>query len=337
MKIAEAIAMAGVQELEAGIPSASESDAKDLATLASMGLPCRITAWCRAEESDIDSAVAAKVSSVHVSFPASDILIKAFDKTRDWVLRRMESIVPLARSRFPYVSVGFQDVPRAEFSFVSRLARMAWEGGASRLRLADSCGVWNPFEAFDVFRRVSEAVPDLPLSIHAHNDLGMATANSLGAVLGGASFVDSTVNGLGERSGNPPLAEIVMALAMSGVDCGVKSERMLPLSKLVAKLTKRHIPADKPVVGSASFLHHSGLHVRALLKDPMAYQPFLPSRVGHQESFKVFIGPQSGRASVGYALSKMGLPSGSGDVEKALSDVKSGRPEHISGKIFEHE
>ncbi len=337
MKIAEAIAMAGVQELEAGIPSASDSDAKEVARLAAMGLPCRITAWCRADAGDIDAAAAAKVSAVHISFPSSDILIEAFDKSRDWVLRRMEALIPSARARFPFVSVGLQDVPRADFHFIVKLARLAWEAGANRLRLADSCGVWNPFESFDVFRRISEEVPDLSLSIHSHNDLGMATANALGAVLGGASCVDSTVNGLGERSGNPPLAELVMAFAMSGIDCGVKSERMLPLAKLVSKLTKRPIAPDKPVVGASAFLHHSGLHVRALLKNPLSYQPFPPAKAGHREAFSVFIGPQSGRASVGYALSKLGLPVGSGDVEKALSGVKGEAPDSISGRIFEHE
>ena len=338
IKIAEAVAMAGVNEIEAGIPAASEIDAKAVSAIAKMGLPCRVTAWCRANAADIDAAAATKVPSVHISFPASDILLDAFDKSRDWVLKGFEELIPSARERFGFVSVGLQDVARANFEFLLRLARLSWEVGADRIRLADSCGIWNPFQAFDTFRRISEDVPDLPLAVHSHNDLGMATANAVGAVFGGASIVDTTINGLGERSGNPPLAEIAMAFDLGGIDSGLKTECMLPLAKLVSKLTKRPIPPDKPVVGAASFMHHSGLHVRALLKNPMAYQPFLPGKIGRPESFSVFLGPQSGRASVNYALNKMRMPADKKAVEGAFERLKKeGEASPLSGSVIEFE
>ncbi len=338
IKIAEAVAMAGVNELEAGIPSASELDAQAVAKIASLGLPCRITAWCRADLGDIQAAERSKVPSVHISFPASEILLDAFGKTRDWVLRNVEELIPKARERFGFVSVGLQDVARTDFDFLSKLAKLVWEAGAGRLRLADSCGVWNPFQSFDCFQRLSEALPDLPLAMHAHNDLGMGTANALGAVFGGATTIDSTVNGLGERSGNPPLAEIAMAFELSGVSTTLRTESMLPLSKLVAKLTGRAVASDKPVVGRACFMHHSGLHVRALLKNPMAYQPFMPEKIGRPEPFSIFIGQQSGRASVDYALKKLKLPTDSETLDGAVKKLKSGKGSSpLNGRVVEYE
>jgi len=337
LKIAEAIAMAGVNEIEAGIPAASELDSKAVTAICSMGLPCRISAWCRATREDIDAAAKAKAQAVHISLPASDILLDAFSKTRNWALEAVEELLPYARNSSGYLSIGFQDAARADYQFLLRISKAAQSAGAQRLRFADSCGIWNPFNAFDLFRRLSEELPEMPLGIHSHNDLGMATANALGAILGGASIADTTVNGLGERTGNPPLAELAMALDLQGVRTTIKTDRLLPLSKLVAKLAKRAIPADKPVVGAASFLHHSGLHVRALLKNPMAYQPYLPSKIGRHEAFGVFIGPQSGRASVSYALDKLGMPSSQDSIEKALNDVKDKTAGSISGRIFKHE
>ena len=161
------------------------------------------------------------------------------------------------------------------------MALAAWEAGADRLRLADTVGIWNPLQVGVAFARLAERLPDFPLGFHGHNDLGMATANSLAALVSGAHSVDVTVNGLGERAGNAPLEQVVMAVQVSlGESCGIATEALSRLCRRVARHARRPIPPHQPVTGRRIFEHESGIHVHGLLRDRRTYEPFRPAQVG---------------------------------------------------------
>ena len=199
LALAEALAEAGIPEIEVGTPAMGEDECRTIREAAGLGLPCSLTAWCRAREDDIEAAARCGVEAVHLSLPASPLLCRALEKSMGWVLDRVAALVPFARDQFGFVSVGAQDASRADPGFLTELALAVRDAGGDRLRLADTVGVWNPLQAGDAFVRLGGAVPGLWLAFHGHNDLGMATANSVAALDAGARSVDVTVNGLGER------------------------------------------------------------------------------------------------------------------------------------------
>ena len=308
LEIAAAIALAGIPELEAGTPAIDEEERADLNAIVNLRLPCRITAWCRATEQDLQHAESCGVDSVHISFPVSPILFGAFGKGESWLWSSLPEIVGRALTRFRYVSVGAQDASRADAALLDRFVRAAQDAGACRVRIADTVGIWNPHQAWRCFRRLRAiAGSRFMLEFHGHNDLGMATANTISAVEGGADAVSVTVNGLGERAGNAPLEEVVMALRHTlALDSGVDTPRLSALCELVASRARRSIHRAKPIVGADVFRHESGIHTAALLKTPNAYQPFSCEEAGRiPQPFA--IGKHSGSAGVQSLLAASGI------------------------------
>jgi len=321
LALAEALAAIGVHEIEIGTPAMGEDERTMIRALAAAGVPCRLTAWCRALRDDLDLAAACGVDAVHLSLPASAILLDALRKPRNWVLDRIDELVPAARAAFSFVSVGVQDASRTDTEWLCEVAVRAQATGAHRVRLADTVGVWDPFSARETFAAVRAAAPGVVLGFHGHNDLGMATANSLAAVRGGATSVDVTVNGLGERAGNASLDEVAVALRMGGgVDTGIDLRALRGLAQRVAGLSSRPLPVAKPIVGAAAFLHHSGIHIRALLEDERAYQPFPPSHVGAEIGF--VLGSHSGSAAVQHALAAEGIEVSRAEARTVLDEVR---------------
>ncbi len=308
LAIARSLAAAGVPELEAGTPAIDDEERADLNAIAALGLECRITAWCRATPQDLELAAVCAVNAVHVSFPVSLILFGAFGKEERWLWKVLPEIVTRARARFAYVSVGAQDASRADASLLDRFVRAARDAGAHRVRIADTVGVWNPQQSWSCFRRLRTiAGTQLSLEFHGHNDLGMATANTLSAIDGGADSASVTVNGLGERAGNAALEEVAMALRHTmGRDCGLDTSHLNALCKLVAKRSRRPIHRAKPITGADAFRHESGIHTAAQLKNPAAYQPFPCEETGRTpEPFA--IGKHSGSAGVQSLLAASGI------------------------------
>jgi len=308
LRIAASVVAAGVPELEAGTPAIDEEERADLKAIVDLHLPCRITAWCRAVEQDLQHAARCGVDSVHVSFPVSPILLEALGKEESWLWKCLPEIVGLARARFRFVSVGAQDASRADTSLLDRFVLAAKDAGACRVRVADTVGMWNPHRAWRCFQRLRALAGDrLSLEFHGHNDLGMATANTISAIEGGADAVSVTVNGLGERAGNAPLEEVVMALRHTlGRDAGVETSRLASLCELVADCAGRGIHRDKPVTGRDVYRHESGIHTAALLKDAAAYQPF-PSEEAGRTPEPFAVGKHSGTAGVQSLLGSMGI------------------------------
>ncbi len=334
--IARELVAAGVPELEAGIPSMGREAQDDLrAVLDEVGAD-RVLAWCRADPADLAAAQICGATRVHLSFPVSDLHLKTWGKDRSWVLCELHRLVAEAVARFRFVSIGAQDSTRADFGFLKEFAEAVALTPARRLRLADTVGVAYPARLLSEIAALRELTPGLVLEIHAHDDLGLATANTLAAYEAGATAASVTVNGLGERAGNAALEQVVMALRVAhGADCGVRTEKLALLSAMVARASGRVIAPERPVVGAAAFRHESGLHCAGLLRDSRTYEPFAPEMVGRRrEPFAV--GWKSGAAALVAALRAAGSPADEAEVRRMLPLVR-GRARELRRTLTQRE
>lgn len=304
--IALSLDKAGVQELEVGIPAMGEAEIEDILSIVDLNLSSRLMVWGRMTENDLAACLKTGVNMVNLSIPISDLHIeRKLRKNRDWVLHQVSYFVQKACDLGLQVSVGGEDASRADQSFVLQILDIAQRSGASRFRYADTLGVLDPFVTHSRIETLVAAT-DMEIEIHAHDDLGLATANSIAAMMAGASHVNTTVNGLGERAGNAPLEEVVMALwRIHGIDMGIDMQSFPAISKLVAEASGRAVAANKSIVGEAVFTHESGLHVDGLLKDPSTYESFDPADVGRDRL--LVLGKHSGRHGLKYAYAQLGI------------------------------
>jgi homocitrate synthase NifV len=305
VRIARMLDAAGVDEIEAGIPAMGGEEAESVRAIASMGLRARVTGWNRAVPSDIDASVACGVDAVAVALPVSDRQIEAkLGRDRAWVLARIRETVAYAKRRGLYVSVGAEDASRAEGPFLADYARAAEEAGADRIRFCDTVGVLDPFGVHEAVSRLSSAVR-IPVAAHTHDDFGMATANALAAARAGATFLDVTVNGIGERAGNAALEEVAMGLRhVLGRECAIRPGRLPAVSRCVEGATRQALPPWKAIVGLNAFRHEAGIHADGVLKDPDTYEAFPPESVG--ASRRIVLGKHSGRRGVIHVFRGMG-------------------------------
>jgi len=319
LKIAMALAEIGVGEIEAGIPVMGPTEQEDIAAISALDLPCRITGWCRAATADLEAAETAGLKSVHLSFPISDHHFRALGKDAAWVFGTLEKILPEALKRFPYVSVGAQDSARADRELLIAFARRVHELGGHRLRVADTVGVMNPFQTVDLFRELNAAVPELELAFHAHNDLGMATANTLAAFEGGATAADVTVAGIGERAGNAALEQVAMTVRQAGI----QTTKLAPLCDLVLAAAGITPPVCAPIIGRNAFSHESGIHVHALLNHRNAYEPFAANEIGRVDSTRIVLGIHSGETALRHALRQLNINPGIEPLGWLLNRIKN--------------
>jgi len=277
-------------------------------------------AWCRMSQADVDAALRTGLRHVNLSVPMSDCQIRAKGMVNyEGVLERIRKIVPYAIERGLRVAMGGEDASRADLEFVARAVRTAENAGATRFRFADTLGVLDPFATCDIFRRLRELTA-MELEFHGHDDLGLATANTLASIRGGATHASVCVLGLGERAGNAALEEVVAALTqLCHRSTHVDLTAIPKLAALVAAASRRPIDVAKPIVGDAVFTHESGMHVHGLLKDPRTYEAVDPHRFGR--SRRLVLGKHSGKAALANALTTLGLTVNERDARLILDRV----------------
>lgn len=307
--IARALDAIGVAEIEVGVAAMGYDEIADIRAIASELKQAAPVVWCRLRMSDLDLAQKTGVTRVHFAVPASDRQLSGkLRATQDWALRETAALVYTATSRGLEVSVGAEDASRADPEFLQALAHVAASAGAIRFRLADTLGIMTPSEAQALVTHLAPRI-DLPIEFHAHNDFGMATANTLSAFEAGAPYLSVTVNGLGERAGNAALEEVAAALEAAAVTTGIDLTGLLGLSMLVSGASGRSLPPSKPVVGEHVFTHEAGIHVDAILKRRDTYEDArsAPDRFGRTHALSV--GKHSGLAGLRSALAACHLPS----------------------------
>lgn len=321
IEIASILDAAGVPEVELGTPVISESDVSHIKTLVSEGFGFRTACWCRAVERDIAEAAKTGVDQINISFPVSDVLLNVMGKDLRWLETEMNRLMKLAHQMFKYVSVGAQDASRTDLQRLKWFTAMVRDLDGDRVRFADTVGIMYPTKVMEWFNRFTKEFPDIEFEFHGHNDLGMATANTLTALVSGCHCASVTVNGLGERAGNAPLEEVVAALKTAcQMDCNINLKKLVQLSDLVAAASGRPLHPAKPVSGEMAFCHESGIHCAALEKDPLAYQPFHPEEAGRHKRFVP--GRHSGKAALKEILSSAGIRLEKRKFNYLISSVK---------------
>ncbi len=311
----------GVQELEVGIPVMGQDEAKAIRAIADLGLNAKLLGWNRAVASDICASIACGLQRVHISVPVSEIQIAAkFHGQWRTMLERLRDTINYALDCGLAISVGGEDSSRADENFLLDVALAAQEWGAFRFRFCDTVGILDPITTY---QKVSKLVffLSIPVEMHTHNDLGLATANALAGIKAGALSVNTTVNGLGERAGNAALEEVVMALkCIYKIDVGIDTKHLLELSRMVAKASNCPVPPWKAIVGENTFAHESGIHAHGVLQNPLTYEPFDPKDVGWER--RLVVGKHSGKHLINNFMAERGVTLNREQTESLLQAVR---------------
>jgi homocitrate synthase NifV len=321
LAIAQALDAAGVPEMEVGIPVMGAQEVALIRAIVQSVQHARTMVWARMASADLAAALLCGAHTVHLAVSVSDIQIeRKLGKTRAWVLQTIARFVQDAAAHGTAVSVGFEDASRADPAFLVQAAQMAQRHGAIRVRYADTLGLLDPFATVARIAALRSEI-DIGIEVHAHNDLGLATANTLAAVRAGATHASTTVNGLGERAGNAALEEVVMAARhLHALECGVDTTALPGISQLVARASGRPVAAGKSIVGDAVFTHESGIHVDGLLKDRGNYETFQPEELGRVH--QLVLGKHSGAAAVRHACARLGLVLSADDGAALLQGIR---------------
>ncbi|OMI08626.1 homocitrate synthase [Bradyrhizobium brasilense] len=327
LAIAQALTRAGVTEIEAGTPAMGNEEITAIRAIVEADLPLTTIAWCRMREADVDAAIEAQVAMINMSIPTSDVQIAAkLGGHRGLALEQVRRLVGYARQKGLQVSVGGEDASRANVEFLIRLIAVAKAAGARRFRIADTLSVLDPDATYALVRKL-RVTTDLELEFHGHDDLGLATANTLSAIKAGASHASVTVIGLGERAGNAPLEEVAVALKqLYGRETGIILPELENVAALVAAAAARAIPLNKAIVGEHVFTHESGIHVDGLLKDQRTYQSLDPVLLGRRNRF--VIGKHSGLAAITALLDELKLAASADQARQILSQARKHAIEH---------
>lgn len=318
LEIGRALVDLGVDIIEAGFPISSPGDFEAVSTLAKDLRGVQICGLTRAREKDIDVAGEALKSAenprIHTGLGVSDIHLQfKLKMSREQALETGVAAVKHARKYTDNIEYFMEDSGRADREYVYQVVEAVIDAGANTINVPDTTGYLYPSEYRELISGIKNNVPNAGkaiLSCHCHNDLGMATANTLAGVLGGARQVEVTVNGIGERAGNTSLEEVVMALRIRQdfFDCntGIETERLLPISKLVSRLTGMVVQRNKAVVGANAYAHSSGIHQDGVLKDRQTYEIIAPELVGAEKS-EIILTARSGRHGLKHRLAELGF------------------------------
>src|SRR5215213_9401747 len=318
IRLARALEALGVDIIEAGFPIASEGDFAAVKAVADECRVATVAALCRTTEQDIlrawEAVGGAARPRLHTFVATSDIHLEhKLKKSRAEVLRMTREAVRLASTLTGDVEFSAEDATRSDLDYLCEIFAAAVEEGARTLNVPDTVGYTTPTEFREIVRAVRERVVgerDVVISVHCHNDLGLAVANSLAALDAGARQVECTVNGIGERAGNAALEEIVMALRVRAdrlpYSCGVRTEELYPTSQLLSEVIGFGVQPNKAVVGRNAFAHEAGIHQHGVLSNPLCYEIMTPESVGVPAN-SIVLGKHSGRHALSRRFEELGF------------------------------
>jgi len=333
LKMAKALAELGVDVIEAGFPAASPGDWESVATIAREVKGPVICGLARCHRDDIEKAYSAIKDApkhrIHVFLATSAIHRQhKLNMAKEEILKAAVDGVRFARSLAEDVEFSPEDASRTELEFLAEVVTAVIDAGASTVNIPDTVGYTTPQEFSEVFRYLKEHVKNIDravLSVHCHNDLGMAVANSLSACAAGARQVECTINGIGERAGNASLEEVVMALktreSYYGLTTGIHTQRLFPTSRLLSTITGMAIPRNKAVVGENAFAHESGIHQHGMLKHHSTYEIMRPADVGLSRTHLV-LGKHSGRHAFRERVKDLGYELTDDELNQAFAHFK---------------
>ena len=321
LDIARQLSLLGVDVIEAGFPISSEGERKVIKEIAKAGLDAEICALARANRSDIDAAIECDVDLVHTFIPTSPVQMKyAVGLTPEQVLSATVDSVEYIKKHGLKCEFSPMDATRSELRFLKRVCQTAEKAGADMLNVPDTVGIMIPQTMSKLIEELRAAVK-IPISIHCHDDFGMAVANSLAAVEAGATQVHVTVNGLGERAGNAALEEVVMALHMIyKFKTGVNTRLLYSTSRMVSTLTGIAVQANKAIVGENAFAHESGIHTRGVTVKPLTFEPIKPEVVGRTR--KLVAGKLAGTRGIKAELEDVGIHPTEEQLKEIVQRVK---------------
>ncbi len=325
VQMAQQLERLGVDTIEAGFPIASQQEFDGVRKVASVIRNCRVAGLARAVTGDIERAAKAVESAahpvLHTFIATSDIHIEhKLKSTREEVLERAGKAVRLAKSLTERVEFSAEDATRSDLDYLVQITKIAIEAGADVINLPDTVGYTTPGEIQEMFRYVIANAPGsdkVMFSCHNHNDLGLAVANALAAVAGGARQIECTINGIGERAGNSSLEEVVMAMRtrhdMFDYQTGIVTTELYNSSRLLGNLTGLSISFNKPIVGRNAFAHESGIHQHGMIAHQKTYEIMTPESVGRPRS-ELVLGKHSGRAGLSKRCEELGYHLGEDEI-----------------------
>ena len=328
VRLARRLQTLGVDVIEAGFPIASDGDFEAVRAVAAECREVAVAALCRTTEQDVlrawEAVGGAARPRLHTFVATSDIHLEhKLRKTRAEVLRMTREAVRLASSLAEDVEFSAEDATRSDIDYLCEIFAAAVEEGAHTLNVPDTVGYTTPTEFREIVRAVRERVVgerDVVISVHCHNDLGLAVANSLAALDAGARQVECTVNGIGERAGNAALEEVVMALHVRAdrlpYACGVRTEEIYPTSQLLSEIIGFDVQPNKAVVGRNAFAHEAGIHQHGVLSNPLCYEIMTPESVGVPAN-RIVLGKHSGRHALAQRYTELGFHLSQMEVESA--------------------
>ena len=315
----------GVDILEAGFPVSSPGDFESVNQIAKTLKNTVVCGLSRAVQNDIEVAAAAlkpaKRFRIHTGIGTSDLHIKyKFNSTREEIIERATAAVKLARNFTDDVEFYAEDAGRTENEFLARVIEAVVKAGATTLNIPDTTGYGLPYQYQAKMEYLSNHVAGIEkaiLSCHCHNDLGLATANSIAGVMGGARQIECTINGLGERAGNTALEEVVMVLNQHkdlGYYSNINPKLLNPISHEVSEIMRMAVQPNKAIVGANAFSHSSGIHQDGFLKEAQTYEIINPAEVGAEDS-KIVLTARSGRSALAHRLQKLGYQYTRNDID----------------------
>jgi len=297
IRIARMLDEIGIPEIEIGTPALGNMEKDIIKAVLKVNLDAKLYAYCEADVEAIEAAAETGIKNVIINISTSDIHIKElYKQNRTWVVNKLREAIRTAIKNDLKFIISAEDATRTELEFLLKLISLAKKKGAERFRICDTVSKFDPFRTFMNISTINNAV-DFPLEMYNHNDFGMATANAMAAIRGGAAGIVVSIGGLGDGTGNAALEEIVMALRyLENIELGIETSKFREIAEYVAKASSRAVPIWKAIVGTNVFAHESGIHTDGVIKNPKNYEVFNPAEVGLTR--QIVVGKHSGSHTI---------------------------------------